>query len=40
VAEILKTVADFRERLFESVPDDEVPEWILDVPDLDLVSLL
>jgi hypothetical protein len=40
VAEILKEMAKFRDYTIEEYAEEDVPEWLLDIPDMGLVPLL
>lgn len=41
MAEILKEMARFRDYAIEDFKDEgELPEWLLNIPDMDLVPLL
>jgi hypothetical protein len=40
VAEILKEMAKFRDYTIEEYAEEDIPEWLLDIPDMDLLPLL
>jgi hypothetical protein len=40
VAEILKEMVKFRDYTIEEEAEEDVPEWLLDIPDADLIPLL
>jgi hypothetical protein len=40
VAEILKEMAKFRDYTIEEYAEEDVPKWLLDIPDMDLTPLL